>query len=91
MPRIARVAPGGMAYHVLNRGVGRRALFETRDDYAAFEGLLEETLAKTPMRVRADCLMPNHWHFVLWPEGCTYPNRQKFGEFQWVVRKTDFS
>ena len=20
------------------------------------------------MRILSDCLMPNHWHFVLWPE-----------------------
>jgi hypothetical protein len=27
MPRTARVAPGGMVFHVLNRGVGRMQLF----------------------------------------------------------------
>ncbi|MBS0206593.1 MAG: transposase [Planctomycetes bacterium] len=26
------------------------------------------TLAKQAMRICSDCLMPNHWHFVLWPE-----------------------
>jgi hypothetical protein len=29
MPRTARVAPGGMVFHVLNRGVARMQLFET--------------------------------------------------------------
>ncbi len=28
MPRTKRVTPGGMVYHVLNRGVGRMTLFE---------------------------------------------------------------
>ena len=68
MPRISRIAPGGMLYHVLNRGVGRQRLFRQPSDYAAFESVIEETLDKTPMRICGYCVMPNHWHFVLWPE-----------------------
>ena len=59
-----RVAPGGMVFHVLNRGVGRMRLFHSDGDYVAFENILEETLAVQPMRVCAYCLMPNHWHYV---------------------------
>ena len=44
-------------------------LFSKEKDFAAFEGLLEETLKTRAMRVCAYCLLPNHWHFVLWPEG----------------------
>ena len=40
MPRNARVAPGGLVYHVLNRGHGRRRLFHTGRDYAAFLAVL---------------------------------------------------
>ena len=69
MPRKARVTPGGMVFHVLNRGVGRRRLFDKDRDYAAFETILAETLDKCPMRICGYCLMPNHWHFVMWPEG----------------------
>ena len=68
MPRIAGVAPGGMVYHVLNRGVGRMRLFVTDADYAAWERVILETLALSPMRICAYCWMPNHWHLVLWPE-----------------------
>jgi putative transposase len=57
-----------MLFHVLNRGVGRMKLFSKEKDYAAFEELLEQTCALRPMRICAYCLMPNHWHFVLWPE-----------------------
>ena len=57
-----------MVFHVLNRGVGRRRLFEKEGDYAAFEAIVAETLEKCPMRICGYCLMPNHWHFVLWPE-----------------------
>jgi putative transposase len=57
-----------MVYHVLNRGVGRMRLFLTNADYAAWERVILETLALSPMRICAYCWMPNHWHLVLWPE-----------------------
>ena len=68
MPRTSRVTPGGMVFHVLNRGVGRQRLFDKPADDAAFESILEETLANQPMRICNYCLMPNHWHLILWPE-----------------------
>ena len=68
MPRTARVAPGGMVFHVLNRGVGRMRLFYKDADYEAFERYLEKTLETCPMRICSYCLMPNHWHLLLWPE-----------------------
>jgi len=43
-------------------------LFSKEQDYAAFEGLLQETWQSRPVRICAYCLMPNHWHLVLWPE-----------------------
>jgi putative transposase len=57
-----------MVFHVLNRGVGRMRLFHSEADFAAFENILEDVLAVQPMRVCAYCLMPNHWHLVLWPK-----------------------
>ncbi len=30
--------------------------------------MLAEALDECPMRILAFVLMPNHWHFVLWPE-----------------------
>jgi len=68
MPRSSRIAPGGMVFHVLNRGVGKMRIFEKEGDYEAFERILEETRERSPMRICAYCLMPNHWHLVLWPE-----------------------
>jgi putative transposase len=53
---------------VLNRGNGRRILFRKDADYAAFERILEQAVERMPMRVLGWCLMPNHWHLVLWPE-----------------------
>ncbi len=57
-----------MVFHVLNRGVGRRTLFDKDGDYLAFQCVIEETLRTRPMRICAYCLMPNHWHFILWPK-----------------------
>ena len=68
MPRTARVAPGGMVFHVLNRGVARMQLFEKAGDYEAFERVLSERLPEAPMRIGCFCVMPNHWHLLLWPE-----------------------
>ena len=68
MPRTARVAPGGMVFHVLNRGVARMQLFEKAADYQAFEQVLQDTLDQSPMQICAYAVMPNHWHLLLWPE-----------------------
>jgi len=57
-----------MVFHVLNRGLGRRVLFTKDEDFLAFERVVEETLRTRRMRLCAYCLMPNHWHFVVWPE-----------------------
>ena len=66
MPRTARASVGGMCYHVLNRGNGRAEVFHKQDDYAAFQKLLAEALGRVPMRLLAYCLMPNHFHLVVW-------------------------
>jgi len=67
MPRRPRLATGGLAYHVLNRRVGRLQLFEKPADYLAFENILSEAHQRTGVRMAAYCLMPNHWHLLLWP------------------------
>ena len=51
MPRTGRIAPGGMIYHVLNRGVGKMTLFRSRKDHEAFQRCLVQTLESTPIRV----------------------------------------
>jgi len=63
MPRRPRLATGGLAYHVLNRRVGRLALFEKPADYLAFENILKEAHDRTDVRIAAYCLMPNHGIF----------------------------
>ncbi|MDZ7750464.1 MAG: transposase [Gammaproteobacteria bacterium] len=67
MGRAQRIARGGLAYHVLNRANGRRPIFQRVADYIAFETVMAKTCDRIPMRILAWCLMPNHWHLVLWP------------------------
>lgn len=67
MPRRARSIVGGMVYHVINRAAGGQALFEEPDDYAAFEAVLEQAHEREPLRLLAYCIMPTHWHLVVWP------------------------
>ena len=69
MPRIARCAPGGIVYHVLNRGNDRKPIFHKRGDGDAFLRLLRESKDRMPgVKVLAFCLMSNHWHLSLLPE-----------------------
>ena len=67
MGRAARTSLGGLVYHVLNRANGRQTIFEKDQDYAAFEQILEEIKERVHTRILGFCLMPNHWHLVLWP------------------------
>lgn len=68
MGRPPRLAVGNIVYHVLNRANGRLKIFEQDKDYQAFEKILGEAKKKYPMRILAYCLMPNHWHLVLFPK-----------------------
>jgi len=56
-----------MIFHVLNRGNARDPIFLENADYDAFEKIMAETMEHVVMRVLGYCLMPNHWHLVLWP------------------------
>ena len=68
MGRPLRTSAGGYVYHALNRGNGRETVFYKDGDYLAFLRVLAQTQEHVPgVRLLAYCLMPNHWHLVLWP------------------------
>lgn len=65
MPRTARATPGGIAYHVLNRGNRRAQVFHSDRDYHGFVRLLAMAALRFPIRLLAFCLMPNHFHLAV--------------------------
>jgi putative transposase len=44
-------------------------IFEDEGDYAAFERVLSEAVKRYDMRLLSYCIMPNHFHLVVWPSG----------------------
>lgn len=68
MPRQPRQCPGGYVYHIWNRAAGRLRLFKKDADYLAFSDLLIEAQQLHPIQILEWCLMPNHWHFVVYPK-----------------------
>jgi putative transposase len=66
MPRVPRAPVGNQCYHVLNRGNARKRVFFKDRDYEAFLKALGHAGVEVPMRVLAWCLMPNHFHLVVW-------------------------
>ena len=65
MPRQARIDIPGQIYHVMSRGIERRAIFHDEEDYAEFRDRIAEWVRRTEARCLAWCLMPNHFHFVI--------------------------
>jgi REP-associated tyrosine transposase len=67
MGRPHRAAEAGYVYHVLNRSNARMTIFEDDGDYEAYEEVLSQAVERTQTRLLAYCVMPNHWHLVVWP------------------------
>jgi putative transposase len=67
MGRPKRAADGGLIYHVLNRANAKMRIFEEDEDYLAFERIVQQAIDRTKTRLLAYCVMPNHWHLVVWP------------------------
>ena len=81
MPRVNRVLVGGIPYHCLNRSNGRVTIFHDDAEYHHFESILQEGVDLIGMRILAYCIMPNHFHLVLYPI-----NNGDMGEFmRWVT------
>lgn len=67
MGRAPRVDVGGYVYHALNRANGRDDLFKDWGDYEAFERMLALAVDRFSMRLLCYCLLPNHWHLLVYP------------------------
>jgi putative transposase len=58
-----------MIYHALNRGNRRETVFHRSADYDAFVEAMSDARKRLPVDIVAYCLMPNHFHLVLRPQG----------------------
>lgn len=65
MPRKPREFVGGGIYHVFNRGNNRRILFESKEDFDCFKGLLYEGCQRAAAEIFHYCLMSNHYHLLV--------------------------
>ncbi len=81
MPRTARAAKGGICYHVINRGNARSTVYHNSEDYRFFIQLMIKACDRIPMRILSYCLMPNHFHLVVWPLG----DGDLSGWMQWLL------
>ena len=65
MPRKARVEFAGAAYHLLDRGDRREAIFRDERDREIFLTTLGQACERTGWRVHAWVLMTNHYHLLM--------------------------
>jgi putative transposase len=68
MPRRSRCVLPGVACHITQRGVDRRATFSDDGDRRTYLRLLQENLAESETRLLGFCLMTNHVHLIAVPE-----------------------
>lgn len=67
MARLARVVAAGVPHHVMQRGIGRRHVFSSDADYAAYRALLAAHCKAAGVTVLAYCLLPTQVHLILVP------------------------
>ncbi len=65
MPRVPRTDFEGAWHHVMNRGGGRRAIFENDSERERFLGCLAGAKQKYGLEVHCYCLMSNHYHLLV--------------------------
>lgn len=66
MGRAPRVDVGNGMYHIINRANARLQLFFKEKDYKLLESIIKDGAEKFDTRVIAYCIMPNHFHLVVW-------------------------
>lgn len=67
MPRTARIIAPGHPHHVTQRGLDKKQVFYTDEDYRDYLRILGEETRRNGVAIWSYCLMPNHVHLVLVP------------------------
>ncbi|MEJ2177328.1 MAG: transposase [Gammaproteobacteria bacterium] len=75
MPRRARLALGGIPWHIIQRGNNRSACFFSSDDYVRYLDILFEQAEVQECSIHAFVLMTNHAHLLLTPRKASGPGR----------------
>ncbi len=65
MPRPLRIEYPGAWYHVMNRGAGRKKIYQRQNHFICFLEILKEAFNKFQSEVHAYCLMDNHYHLLI--------------------------
>ncbi len=65
MPRPPRLQIAGATYHVTSRGNRRQAIYHDDYDRRYFLALRDRVIGRYTWRLRAYCLMTNHFHLLI--------------------------
>ncbi len=65
MARLKRHDAPGLQFHVMNRGIGHRPIFEGAADIRCFQAQVARAVRARWIEVYAFCLMPNHFHMLV--------------------------
>ncbi len=65
MPRYPRQPSPTAVYHFINRGVNKKHIFHSEEDYDCYKRLLFEYARKFGVEIYHYCLMANHTHMLL--------------------------
>lgn len=79
MPRKPRFDAPGTWHHVMNRGIARRTLFETREDIRFFLSRVAEAVRAEQIELHAFAVLTTHFHLLV---------RSLLGELSAVMQHT---
>lgn len=65
MPRQARLDTPGLLHHIIARGIERRPIFFSKDDYTDFLSRIENIHSRFHQEILAWVIMPNHFHLLI--------------------------
>ncbi|TAE61395.1 MAG: transposase [Nostocales cyanobacterium] len=66
MPRRQTPLQIGNFYHIYNRGNNHQSIFFERENYIYFLRLIKQHIISNGIDMIAYCLMPNHYHFLVY-------------------------
>lgn len=78
MPTKKRGLTYNSIHHIYNRGVLKMKIFHSNRDYRRFMQYMRRFKKRYPIDIRAFCLMPNHFHFLIRETGLKKPITPKF-------------